>query len=111
MPLNEILTVYPLAFVAIALVVGLLVGSFLNVVVWRLPKMLNREWRLQAHDVLGVPAEAPGPPYNLMLPHSHCPHCDHRIRPWENVPVLSYLFFKGAVFKLQRTDQQALPAD
>jgi leader peptidase (prepilin peptidase)/N-methyltransferase len=65
------------------------------VVVWRLPKMLEREWRIQAHDVLGLPPEAPGPTYNLMLPHSRCPHCDHSIRAWENIPVFSYLFLRG----------------
>lgn len=95
MPVNEILTVYPLVFVAIALAVGLLLGSFLNVVVWRLPKMLDREWRRQAHEVLGLPPEAPGPVYNLMLPHSQCPHCAHRIRAWENIPLLSYVFLRG----------------
>ncbi len=51
----------PLAFTITALVIGLLIGSFLNVVVWRLPKMLEREWRLQAHDVLDLPPEAPRP--------------------------------------------------
>ena len=62
MPLNDILTFYPLVFVVIALAVGLLVGSFLNVLVWRLPKMLDREWRLQARDVLGVPRKPPAQP-------------------------------------------------
>ncbi|MCP1443402.1 leader peptidase (prepilin peptidase)/N-methyltransferase [Pseudomonas sp. GGS8] len=95
MSLNEFLSLDPLAFVITALVVGLLIGSFLNVVVWRLPKMLEREWRLQAHDVLDIPAEAPGPTYNLILPHSECPHCGHRIRAWENIPILSYLFLRG----------------
>ncbi|MDB5996529.1 MAG: methyltransferase [Pseudomonas sp.] len=95
MPLNEILTAYPLVFVVSALVVGLLVGSFLNVVIWRLPKMLAREWRLQAYDILGLPGETPLPTYNLMLPHSQCPHCAHRIRAWENIPVLSYVFLRG----------------
>ena len=94
MPLNEILTVYPLAFVVVAAVVGLLVGSFLNVVIWRLPKMLEREWRLQAHDILGLPEDTPLPTYNLLLPHSQCPHCSHRIRAWENIPVLSYAFLR-----------------
>ena len=95
MPLNEILTLYPLAFVGIALIVGLLDGSFLNVVVWRLPKMLAREWRLQAYEILGLPGETPLPTYNLMLPHSQCPHCGHRIRAWENIPLLSYVFLRG----------------
>jgi len=95
MPLNEILTAYPMAFVALALLVGLLVGSFLNVVIWRLPKMLERDWRLQAHDILGQPLDTPQPTYNLILPHSHCPHCDHSIRVWENIPVISYVFLRG----------------
>jgi leader peptidase (prepilin peptidase)/N-methyltransferase len=95
MSLNEFLSLNPLAFTITALVIGLLIGSFLNVVVWRLPKMLEREWRLQAHDVLDLPPEAPGPVYNLILPHSECPDCGHRIRAWENIPVLSYLFLRG----------------
>lgn len=95
MPLIDYLTFYPLAFVIFALVLGLVIGSFLNVVVWRLPKMLEREWRVQAHDVLGLPGETPLPTYNLMLPHSQCPHCAHRIRAWENIPLLSYLLLRG----------------
>ena len=95
MPLNEILIQYPLAFVVIAGVIGLLVGSFLNVLVWRLPKMLEREWRVQAHEILGLPGESTLPTFNLFLPHSQCPHCSHRIRPWENIPVLSFLFLRG----------------
>lgn len=95
MPLNEYLSFYPLAFVIFALVLGLVIGSFLNVVIWRLPKMLEREWQIQARDVLGLPTETPQPTYNLMLPHSQCPHCAHRIRAWENIPLLSYLLLRG----------------
>ncbi|MGE8101432.1 prepilin peptidase [Pseudomonas fluorescens] len=95
MPLSEFMAGYPLAFVVTALVLGLVIGSFLNVVVWRLPKMLEGDWRQQALDVLGLPPEAPGPTYNLMLPHSHCPQCAHRIRAWENIPLLSYLVLRG----------------
>jgi len=95
MPLTEFFVIYPLAFVLAALLLGLIVGSFLNVLVWRLPKMLTREWRLQAHDLLGLPAETPGPAYNLMLPHSQCTHCGHRIRAWENIPLFSYLLLRG----------------
>ncbi|MBV7576298.1 A24 family peptidase [Pseudomonas sp. PDM32] len=95
MPLNEILIHSPLAFVLLAGITGLLVGSFLNVVIWRLPKMLERDWREQAHDILGLPEETPLPTYNLLLPHSQCPHCDHRIRAWENIPLLSYVFLRG----------------
>ena len=95
MPLSEFLITWPQAFVLSALLLGLIVGSFLNVLVWRLPKMLEREWQSQARDVLGLPAQPPGPTYNLMLPASQCPHCAHRIRAWENIPLLSYALLRG----------------
>lgn len=79
-------------FIGSAALLGLLVGSFLNVLVYRLPKMLMRDWRTQAREVLELPAEADGPSFNLILPNSACPHCGHEIRPWENIPVLSWLF-------------------
>lgn len=94
-PLTETLVYQPWGFVSAALVLGLIVGSFLNVLVWRLPKMLEREWRAQAHEVLGLPGEPVAAPYNLMRPNSCCPHCNHPIRPWENIPLLSYLMLKG----------------
>jgi len=78
-----------------ALLLGMIVGSFLNVVVYRLPKMLLRDWQNQAREVLGLPVEAQPVPFNLMLPRSRCPHCGHAIRSWENIPVLSYLFLGG----------------
>jgi len=93
--LSLLLAGHPWAFVALAALLGLIVGSFLNVLVWRLPTMLEREWRAQALEVLGMPAEPAGPTYNLMHPSSCCPHCNHPIRPWENIPLLSYLFLRG----------------
>ncbi len=95
MPLPDFLASQPLAFAAFALLLGLIVGSFLNVVVWRLPKMLERDWHTQAHEVLGLPQPAPGPTYNLILPHSHCPHCNHQLRPWENLPLIGYALLRG----------------
>ena len=93
--MSLLLSEQPWLFVGLALVLGLIVGSFLNVLVWRLPKMLEREWRAQAQEVLGLPNDPAGPTYNLMYPHSCCPHCSHPIRPWENIPVLSYLVLRG----------------
>jgi|TARA_R100000935_G_scaffold51708_1_gene78483 leader peptidase (prepilin peptidase)/N-methyltransferase len=83
-----------LAFVLCALVLGLLVGSFLNVVIHRLPIMMQRDWRAQAREYLELPAE-PASTFNLILPNSHCPRCDHEIRPWENVPLVSWLALRG----------------
>jgi len=78
-----------------ALLLGMIVGSFLNVVVYRLPKMLLRDWQQQAREVLGLPATPPQATFNLMLPRSRCPHCGHAIRSWENIPVISYLLLGG----------------
>ncbi|WP_417787573.1 prepilin peptidase [Stutzerimonas xanthomarina] len=83
-----------LAFVLCALVLGLLVGSFLNVVIHRLPIMMQRDWRAQAREFLALPAE-PAPTFNLVLPNSHCPQCDHEIRPSENIPLVSWLALRG----------------
>nr|WP_298165529.1 A24 family peptidase [uncultured Pseudomonas sp.] len=83
------------AFVFSCLVLGLLIGSFLNVVIYRLPKMMQRDWREQAREVLELPAEPRGETFNLVLPNSTCPQCGHEIKPWENIPVISYLFLRG----------------
>ncbi|KVD92942.1 hypothetical protein WS63_07865 [Burkholderia stagnalis] len=70
--------------------VGLVIGSFLTVVIHRLPIMLAREWASREHH-----DEADSGRYNLMVPHSGCPECGHHLRAWENIPVLSYLFLRG----------------
>jgi leader peptidase (prepilin peptidase)/N-methyltransferase len=77
-----------------ALLLGLTVGSFLNVVIHRLPRMLERDWEAQCAELRGEVAAQPTP-YNLATPASACPACGHRIRPWENIPVLSYLLLRG----------------
>ena len=79
---------------AVAGVLGLLIGSFLNVVIYRLPKMLERQW---AAECAGAARLEPvtGEPFNLMVPRSRCQQCQHQIRWFENVPVLSYLFLRG----------------
>jgi len=83
-----------LAMGAVAGMVGLCVGSFLNVVIHRLPKMLDRGWRAQCAELSGQsPPE--GPHYNLITPRSECPACGHRIAAYENIPVASYLLLRG----------------
>jgi leader peptidase (prepilin peptidase)/N-methyltransferase len=84
----------PLIFSIFAGVLGLIVGSFLNVVIHRLPKMMERDWRTQCTELNGqVPESLPR--YNLMVPRSACPHCGHAISAAENIPVFSYLFLHG----------------
>ena len=77
-------------------VLGLMVGSFLNVVIHRLPIMMEREWQQEYQHFLhpDQPPEAL-PVYNLATPASACPNCGHKIRPWQNIPVLSYLLLGG----------------
>lgn len=91
-------------------IVGLMVGSFLNVVIHRLPIMMVRAWKQQAHEVLALPEEAAGPsaepdpptavtleaePLSLATPRSRCPHCKHPIGALENIPLVSYLVLGG----------------
>jgi leader peptidase (prepilin peptidase)/N-methyltransferase len=95
MSVIDFLASHVLAFALCALLIGLLVGSFLNVLIYRLPKMMQREWREQAREILEMPAAPPAATFNLVLPNSSCPHCSHEIKPWENIPVISYLFLRG----------------
>jgi leader peptidase (prepilin peptidase)/N-methyltransferase len=75
---------------------GLIVGSFLNVVIHRVPIMLERQWKRDCREYLELPAEAPAPEhYNLLTPASTCPHCGHAIRWYENIPVLGWLALRG----------------
>jgi leader peptidase (prepilin peptidase)/N-methyltransferase len=95
MPFSDLFTNFPLAFTLAILVLGLLIGSFLNVLIYRLPLMMERDWHAQARDMLALPAEDKTETFNLFLPHSRCPHCAHQIRAWENLPVISYLLLGG----------------
>ncbi|WP_349616031.1 prepilin peptidase [Azotobacter salinestris] len=95
MSIHDLLAGPGLAFAISAGLLGLVVGSFLNVVIHRLPKIMLRDWQVQAREVLELPGEEPGEPFNLLLPHSHCPGCGHEIRPWENIPLLGWLFLGG----------------
>jgi leader peptidase (prepilin peptidase)/N-methyltransferase len=76
---------------------GLVVGSFLNVVIYRLPVMLERAWRAECSELAGdgTAQSADKKTFNLLTPASRCPHCNHRIGALENIPLLSYLYLKG----------------
>jgi len=93
----------PVLYLSIIGVLGLLVGSFLNVVIYRLPVMLKRQWKADCITFLeqekihstGEAGDAAIEPFNLVVPRSRCPHCGHLITALENIPVLSYLFLRG----------------
>ena len=78
----------------IAAVFGLLVGSFLNVVVYRFPRMLERQWAAECAEFTGQPVKEDDT-FNLVVPRSRCPHCGHQIRWYENIPVFSWLALRG----------------
>ncbi len=93
------MTMFTLALshiVIACLIFGLLVGSFLNVVIYRIPIMLERSWKRDCCELLGQENPEESKPFNLIVPNSTCPHCGHGIKPWENIPIISYLFLKGA---------------
>ena len=91
---------YPLALLCFALVLGLIIGSFLNVVIYRLPVMMQREWTEQCHEFLELEddhkktSDNPAT-LNLAKPDSHCPKCKHELTAFENIPILSYLLQAG----------------
>ncbi|TAJ76730.1 MAG: prepilin peptidase [Gallionellaceae bacterium] len=88
------LQAYPPLFIALSGILGLVVGSFLNVVIHRLPKMMERGWRAQCAELSGVEPK-PEAPYNLLTPRSACPNCNHKIGALENIPLISYLVLGG----------------
>lgn len=84
----------PLLFTGVFLF-GALVGSFLNVVILRVPPRLEHEWRAQCAELLDTKSGESKPPPGIVVGRSYCPKCGHGIRPWENLPVISYLFLRG----------------
>jgi leader peptidase (prepilin peptidase)/N-methyltransferase len=86
----------PAIFIAVAFAFALVIGSFLNVVIYRLPLMMQREWREQCEELQSTPApELPEGTFNLIVPRSRCPSCGEPIAPWQNIPVLSYLLLSA----------------
>jgi leader peptidase (prepilin peptidase) / N-methyltransferase len=94
MPIIDFLQNSSPFFISTTLILGLLVGSFLNVVIYRLPLIMQREWQLQCDELTGkAPQELE--PFTLSSPRSRCPHCNHAISALENIPVISYLVLAG----------------
>lgn len=84
-------------FIAVVFAFSLVIGSFLNVVIHRLPIMMEREWREQARELADTPPETDLPEgrFDLLVPSSHCPSCGALISTWQNIPVISYLLLRG----------------
>jgi leader peptidase (prepilin peptidase)/N-methyltransferase len=95
---NEILTLYPELFLVLVGLLGLVIGSFLNVVVHRLPIMMETQWRRECRQFLELEAAEslkPVPPFNLAIPGSHCPECSRPLTLLENIPLVSYVALGG----------------
>ncbi len=95
MALIEVFQEYTMVYLVFIALVGLVTGSFLNVVVYRLPLMMERDWQEQCRELDPEQQPQAAPPFNLNTPGSHCPRCKHRISPLENIPVISYLVLGG----------------
>src|SRR3990167_515694 len=85
----------PVTFLIVVALLSLFVGSFLNVVIYRLPRMMEQSWSEECRVYLGLKPHTETEKLNLSLPFSHCPTCKKLIRPWHNIPLISYLWLKG----------------
>ncbi len=94
--MTELISESPAVFIAVVFAFALVIGSFLNVVIYRLPIMMEREWRKELAEAAETPAsELPEGRFNLILPNSRCPSCGKPIKAWQNIPVLSYILIGG----------------
>lgn len=90
----HLLQTTPVFFISLCATIGLMIGSFLNVVIHRLPRMLERQWQQQCAELHGKTVEV-SPPFSIVTPRSSCPNCGHKITALENIPIASYLTLKG----------------
>lgn len=94
--IGELLATSPVVFIGLIFLLALLIGSFLNVVIHRLPIMMERDWRTQCEELASTPAtELPEGRFDLVTPRSRCPACGAPITALQNIPVLSYLLLRG----------------
>jgi leader peptidase (prepilin peptidase)/N-methyltransferase len=83
------------ALIVVVGILGLMIGSFLNVIIYRLPIMMQQEARWQCAELLNVPVSQPHQPFNLIQPRSQCPYCGHQVTMLENIPVVSFIWQRG----------------
>ena len=100
-----------LMFIAVVFAFGLVIGSFLNVVIYRLPIMMEREWREQCEELAASPPtqEMPRGRFDLVVPRSRCPSCGTPIKAWQNIPVVSYLILGGRCAKCRESISARYP--
>ncbi|AHE67211.1 prepilin peptidase [Legionella oakridgensis] len=101
----ELLYVYPIVIYIFLALFSLAIGSLLNVIIHRLPLMLQMEWTSQCRNLLQLPDETPSKKINLFFPRSFCPQCKNKIPFWHNIPLVSYCFLRGRC----ATCQQSIP--
>lgn len=109
----EVIQSYPGLWVGIIFILGLLIGSFLNVVIYRLPVMMERSWKSECRLILEIDTEEASETeskFNLAFPTSHCPHCKAEVKPWQNIPVFSFLLLKGRCHACQQPISIRYPA-
>lgn len=97
-PMLNAFNANPAVYITFVTFFGLIIGSFLNVVIHRLPKMMERDWLRQCQELQNpgnLPADENGARYNLVVPRSACPACGHQITALENIPLISYAFLRG----------------
>jgi leader peptidase (prepilin peptidase)/N-methyltransferase len=114
MALFDYLATHSVAFIAAVFILGLLVGSFLNVVIYRLPVMMQHAFKLEIaffnEDEKQYDALENSPKFNLATPDSSCPHCQHKIRSWENIPVISWLLLRAKCSSCSKPISARYPA-
>jgi len=106
--LQTLLSQNPSALIAFASLAGIIIGSFLNVVIHRLPKMMEQAWKNELEELQDKAISAPA--YNLLTPKSSCPACNHTIRFYENIPIISYALLKGKCSHCHRPVSLRYPA-
>lgn len=100
----ELFTEAPAVFIAVAFAFALMLGSFLNVVIYRLPLMMRRDWHEQCDELMKEPkGDLPDGKFNLVVPRSRCPSCGAAIKAWQNIPVLSYLLLGAQCSNCQQS--------
>jgi leader peptidase (prepilin peptidase)/N-methyltransferase len=101
--MTELLSQSPAIFIAVVFAFALMIGSFLNVVIYRLPLMMQREWRDQCQELLAEAGpDLPEGRFNLVVPRSRCPSCGEAIKAWQNIPVFSYLLLGARCANCQK---------